>query len=230
LSLGSQIARYEVTNSDSSRNGCGRSEYSLRLPSGRTTTKRASSRMASCRDTPGWPMSTTWTSSPTERSPRLSASTIRRRVGSARTWKTSATTTYYYSDICRVNNTSGADRLQATQLRQQLGDLLGRPLGVVAAQVDDLLGHAQLVVLARQFDQVGRLLALPAELQRLADLRRVPADRDTRVLELADHLLDEGGVAARDIPHVRVTRGQPERTLALGADPQRRVRLLHGLG
>src|SRR5947207_4085041 len=49
-------------------------------------------------------MSTACTSSPTERSPPLSASTIRRRVGSARTWKTSATTTYYYRDIYRVNN------------------------------------------------------------------------------------------------------------------------------
>src|SRR5205823_8952375 len=60
--------------------------------------------MASCRETPGWPMSTACTSSPTDRSPPLSTSTIRRRVGSARTWKTSATTTYYYRDIYRVNN------------------------------------------------------------------------------------------------------------------------------
>src|SRR2546428_5186795 len=45
--------------------------------------------MPSCRDTPGWPMSTWSTSSLTERSPARSASTRRRRVGSARIWKAS---------------------------------------------------------------------------------------------------------------------------------------------
>src|SRR6476646_5333644 len=53
-------------------------------------------------------MSTASTNSPTERSPPLSTSTIRRRVGSARTWKTSATTTYYSNEICRVNDVSAA--------------------------------------------------------------------------------------------------------------------------
>src|SRR5713101_4568358 len=100
----SQMARYPVTHSDSSRNRSGRSAYSRRRPSGRTITKLASSRICSCRDTPGCPMSTTWTSSLTERSPSRSASTIRRRVGSARIWNTSGTTTYYSSNICLVNN------------------------------------------------------------------------------------------------------------------------------
>src|SRR5207237_8337087 len=36
----------------------------------------------------------------------------------------------------------------------------------------------------------------------------------------------ELGVAARDVPHIRVASGQPERGLALGADPDRWVRLL----
>src|SRR5713101_8622154 len=100
----SQMARYPVTHSDSSRNLLGRSAYSRRRPSGRTTTKPASSRICSCRDTPGCPMSTTWTSSLTERSPSRSASTMRRRVGSARIWNTSGMATYYYSDICLINN------------------------------------------------------------------------------------------------------------------------------
>src|SRR5690242_2429175 len=102
----SQIARYVVTNSESSRNGSGRNAYSLRRPSGRTTTKSASSRICSCLETPGCPMSTTWTSSLTDRSPPRRASTMRRRVGSARTWNTSGTAIYYSSNIFRVNNTS----------------------------------------------------------------------------------------------------------------------------
>src|SRR5690348_5555849 len=102
--------------------------------------------MASCRDTPGWPMSTACTSSPTERSPPLSTSTIRRRVGSARTWKTSATTTYYSSDIFRVNNMSrlSVDLGDAPQLRQHLGQLRGRALRVLASHIDDLLGDPKL--------------------------------------------------------------------------------------
>src|SRR5205823_9803523 len=50
-------------------------------------------------------MSTSSTSSLTECSPVRSASTRRRRVGSARIWKASGIAKYYLSDICRVNNT-----------------------------------------------------------------------------------------------------------------------------
>src|SRR5207245_4603743 len=91
----SQMVRYAVTNRDSSWNGSGRSAYRRRRPSGLTTTKLASSRIASCRDTPGCPMSTISTSWLTDRSPSRRASTIRRRVGSARIWNTSGTWTYY---------------------------------------------------------------------------------------------------------------------------------------
>src|SRR5213593_2515264 len=152
--------------------------------------------MASCRDTPGWPMSTTWTSSPTERSPRRSTSTIRRRVGSARTWKTSATTTYYYSDIYRVNDiSSGRHPLDAPQLGQHLGQFGRRLLRVLPAHVDHLLGDSQLEVLARHLDDLALVLAVPQELDRAPDLLGVAADRAAGVLELADQVLDRLGVA-----------------------------------
>src|SRR6185503_20758835 len=52
-------------------------------------------------------MSTASTSSLTERSPVRSASTRRRRVGSPRISNTSAMATYYWCDICLVNNAIG---------------------------------------------------------------------------------------------------------------------------
>src|SRR2546430_16638745 len=97
--------------------------------------------MASCRDTPGWPMSTSSTSSLTERSPWRSASISRRRVGSARTWNTSGTPTYYCSVICLVNDMSGGgDWLEAAELKQHLNQPGRRFVQVVAAPADDLLG------------------------------------------------------------------------------------------
>src|ERR1041385_5044092 len=124
--------------------------------------------MASCPETPGWPMSTAWTSSPTERSPLLSTSTIRRRVGSARTWKTSATTTYYSSDIYLVNNMSllSSGLGDAPQLGQHLRQLVCRPLRVLTSHVDDLLGDTQLEVTRRLLGDLALLLAVPQELDR----------------------------------------------------------------
>src|SRR5690242_16670404 len=175
-------------------------------------------------------MSTASTSSPTERSPPLSSSTIRRRVGSARTWKTSATTTYYCSDICRVNDiTSAGDALQLAEIRQRLGDFGRQPVGVLTAQVHHLLGDAELVIPARGLDQLVLVVLLHAELDRFADLVWIPADLAARVLEFRDQLLHRVHVAARDVPHVRVPSDQAQRRRARRADPERRVGLLDGL-
>src|SRR5258708_33764204 len=88
-------------------------------------------------------MSTASTSSLTDRSPPRRASTMRRRVGSASTWNTSGMTTYYFSDIYRVNNiSSGSDAVEAAQVRQRLGHLLGKPIRRVAAAGSYLLGHS----------------------------------------------------------------------------------------
>src|SRR5438876_1565899 len=223
----SQIALYAVTNCESSRNGSGRSEYSLLRPSGRTTTKSASSRIASCRDPPGRPMSTTSTSSLIDRSPLRSASMIRRRVGSASTWNTSGIGTYYCSDIYRVNNmSSGCHALETAQVGQGLGDLLRQPHRLVAPQVDHLLGDAELEQFPGQLEQLAPVLAVPSELERAADLRGIAADLSAGGVELLDDLLDELGVSARDVPDVGVARREPERAVALGADPDRRIRLL----
>src|SRR6476660_3673537 len=94
-------------------------------------------------------MSTASTNSPTERSPPLSTSTIRRRVGSARTWKTSATTTYYSNEICRVNDVSAAygsrsalrERADAVALVLEWGALVVRhrpPPTVLAVRAREL--------------------------------------------------------------------------------------------
>src|SRR2546429_8348281 len=122
--------------------------------------------MASCRDPPGWPMSTSSTSSLTERSPWRSASISRRRVGSARTWNTSGTPTYYCSVICLVNDMSGGDWLEAAQLGQHLGQPGRRSVRVVAAHIDHLLRDPDLEVLARLLEHLVPILAVPEELKR----------------------------------------------------------------
>src|SRR5690242_19765889 len=112
---------------------------------------------------------------------------MRRRVGSARTWNTSGITTYYCNDIYRVNNiSSGGDAVEAAQVGQHLGHLLGQPVGVIAAQVDHLLGHAQLEQLAAEVDQLVAVVAVPAVLERAADLGRVAPNRDADLVELGD--------------------------------------------
>src|SRR5438309_10894121 len=196
-------------------------------PSGRTTTKSASSRIASCRDTPGWPMSTTSTTSLTERSPPRSASTMRRRVGSARTWNTSGMPTYYCRDIYRVNNiSSGANRRELPQVGEQLGDLLAQLLRFVAAQVDDLFRDALGEELARQVEQLIARIPVPAELDGVADVFRVTADGATCLVEHRSPLPDLFRISAGDVPHVGVAGDQPEHGRAGAADPERRMRPL----
>src|SRR5260370_13201271 len=172
-------------------------------------------------------VSTASRSSSTDRSPPRRASTMRRRVGSASTWNTSGMTTYYFSDIYRVNNiSSGGDAVEGAQVRQRLGHLLGKPIRLVAAEVDHLLGHSELEEPAAEVQQLLASVAVPAVLQRAADLGRIATDSDANFVELGDEVLDKGRVAARDVPDVGVPRDQPERGVALHADPDGRVGLL----
>src|SRR5438105_2741423 len=122
------------------------------------------------------------------------------------------------------------DALEPAEIRQRLGDLRRQPDGVVPTQIDHLLCDAKLEQFAGQLDQLIPVLAIPTELERAADLGGVAAHRTAGIVEFLDDLGHELRVAARDVPHVRVASGQPERGLALGADPDRRVRLLDGLG
>src|SRR6266571_5219618 len=192
----SQMARYAVTNLDSSWNGSGRSAYRRLRPSGLTTTKLASSRIASCRETPGCPMSTISTSWLTDRSPSRRASTRRRRVGSARIWKTSGTSTYYCNNIYRVNDILGTDAVELAQLGQHLGDLLGQGHGLIPANVDDLLCDPELEQAAREVDQSVAVLAVPVELERPPDLSVIPSYRAARLFEFRDQRLDFVGTAS----------------------------------
>src|SRR6266550_3944401 len=138
--------------------------------------------------------------------------------------------TYYFSNISRVNDMLGANAIEFAQLRQQLGDLLRQAHGVLATQVDHLLGHAELEVPARQLHQLAAILAIPSVLQRAPDVGRVAPDGLAGLVELADQGSDELDVAARYVPDVCVARGQLQRGLALGADPEGRIRFLDRLG
>src|SRR5438445_277951 len=55
-------------------------------------------------------------------------------------------------------------------------------------------------------------------------------DRSARRFELRDQRLDLVWTPTRDVPHIGVTRGQLERRVALGSDPDRGVWLLDRLG
>src|SRR6266513_321801 len=104
--------------------------------------------MASCRETPGCPMSTMPTSSFTERSPPRSASMRRRRVGSARIWKASGTPIHYSNDICLVNDIFPilAPDAQAEEHRQLVeGSCRGanRPSPTFPAQLPSLTDHIE---------------------------------------------------------------------------------------
>src|SRR3989442_4772216 len=130
--------------------------------------------------------------------------------------------TYYYRDICLVNDMSGGDRCQPAQLGQHLRQLGRRLVGVVATHVDHLLGDPHLEVLGRLLADLVPALAVPEELERAPDLRGIAADGAARLLELADHVLDGLVVAAGDVPHVAVARDEAQRGLARRADPERR--------
>src|SRR6266550_2106829 len=119
--------------------------------------------------------------------------------------------TYYFSNISRVNDMLGANAIEFAQLRQQLGDLLRQAHGVLATQVDHLLGHTELEVPARQLHQLVAILAVPSVLQRAADVGRIAPDGVAGLVELVDQGSDELDVATRDVPHVGMARRQPER-------------------
>src|SRR5438874_10104566 len=93
-------------------------------------------------------MSTTPTSSPTERSPPRSASIRRRRVGSARIWKASGTPIHYSNDICLVNDIFRALAPDAhAEERRQLaeGSRRGanRPSPTFPARLPSLADHLE---------------------------------------------------------------------------------------
>src|SRR5437879_11733274 len=93
---------------------------------------------------------------------------------------------------------------------------------MVPANVDDLLCDPELEQAAREVDQSVAVLAVPVELERAPDLSLIPTDGAARLFELRDQRLDLVWTPTRDVPHVGVTRGQLERGVALGPDPDRR--------
>src|ERR1700674_393592 len=93
-------------------------------------------------------MSTTSTSSLTERSPARSSSMSRRRVGSARIWNASGMAIHYYSDICLVNNISlvvspDAHAEERRQLVEGLRRRTNRPAPTVPARLPSLPDHLE---------------------------------------------------------------------------------------
>src|SRR5450759_306719 len=130
----------------------------------------------------------------------------------------------------RTAPVSGTRSVLPSQLREQIGDLAGQGAGVRTAEIDDLLGKSELQVTRRLFEQRPTVLTVPAKLKGTPDLGHVPTDGATGILQLRDQLLHLPGITAPGgVPHVGVARDQPQRALAGGADPDRRVRLLDRL-
>src|SRR5450759_5082705 len=130
----------------------------------------------------------------------------------------------------RTAPVSGTRSVQLSQLREQIGDLAGQSAGVRTAEIDDLLGESELQVTRRLFEQRPAVFTVPAKLKGAPDLGHVPTDCAAGVLQLRDQLLHLPGIAAPGgVPNVGVARDQPQRALAGGADPDRRVRLLDRL-
>src|SRR5579859_650461 len=119
--------------------------------------------------------------------------------------------------------------LKLAQFGQGLRDLVRQGERLAAANVDHLLGDALLEVHAAPVQQLGPVAAVPVELHRAPDLRRVAADRRARLLEHSDEPARPLRVAPGRVPHVGVTGYEPDRGLPRRADPDRRVRLLHRL-
>src|ERR1700674_1825949 len=118
------------------------------------------------------------------------------------------------------------DALEPTQVRERLSDLAAEPHRIVASQVDDLLGHTLCGVAGRELEQLVPILAIPAELDRAPDLRRIATDGGARLFEHRRELLHAGGVAAGDVPHIGMPRDEPQRAWTGGPNPDRRMRLL----
>src|SRR5450759_1349481 len=119
--------------------------------------------------------------------------------------------------------------VQLPQLGQHLCDLLRERHGVVAPQIDDLLGDAQVKVLPGNLQQLVAILAVPAKLERPPDLGGVATDAPARVLEHRRELFHPFRVAARDVPDVSVACDQPQGADAGRSDPEGRMWLLDGL-
>src|SRR5260370_21102372 len=132
------------------------------------------------------------------------------------------------SYINRLNRQllSRSRAIQFAQVGQRSGALASQFLRLPAAQVDDLLGDAQLEQLPAQVDELIAILAVPAKLERSSDLGRVAADSATRLVEHRSELPGLVRISTGDVPDISVSSDQPERGCARGADPHWRVRLL----
>src|SRR5260370_3040298 len=130
------------------------------------------------------------------------------------------------SYINRLNRQllSRSRAIQFAQIGQRSGDLASQFLRLPAAQVDDLLGDAQLEQLPAQVDELIAVLAVPTKLERSSDLGRVAADSATRIVEHRRELPYLVRVSTGDVPNVGVPGDQPERGRARGARPYRRGR------
>jgi len=88
------------------------------------------------------------------------------------------------------------DALELSQVWQQLREPGRQPVRLLAAQVDDLLGDAQLEVPTRQVEKLVAILAVPAELDGAANFGLVAADDGAGLLEFVNQLLDGVRIAA----------------------------------
>src|SRR2546427_6416982 len=114
--------------------------------------------------------------------------------------------------------------IQFAEVGQRLGDLSCERYRLRAAQVDDLLGDAQLEKPATEIDEPAAVLAVPAKLDRPPDLRLVAADSAASLHEHRRELLDLLDIPAGDVPDIGVAGDKPKRCYAGGTNPERRAR------
>src|SRR5712692_4502173 len=98
--------------------------------------------------------------------------------------------------------------IEFAQVGQSLGDLAGERHRLPTADVDDLLGDPHLEEAPAQREQLAAVGAIPAELDRMPDLRRIPAHRTAGLLEHRSELVDFVELSAGDVPDVGVAGDQ----------------------
>src|SRR2546425_615706 len=116
--------------------------------------------------------------------------------------------------------------IQFAEVGQRLGDLSCERHRLRAAQVDDLLGDAQLEKPATEIDEPAAVLAVPAKLDAPPVLSLVAADRAQSLHEHRRELLALLDIPAGDVPDIGVACDKPKRCNAGGTNPDRRTRPL----
>src|SRR5262249_49961837 len=101
-------------------------------------------------------------------------------------------------------------------------------------KLDERVGDAEALVLTELVDKslraLGEQLLGEAEAKRQLDRREVPADRVGRYPQGRESFAERRQASRRGVPAIAERGHSPVSARAPATDPDRRVRLLHGLG